>query len=55
MAAAIYASFFDENRNRLEILLGDIGKYIYILNPAICSVLVVGGFCNLEWVVLDLP
>lgn len=48
MAAAIFASFFDENRSYLEILLGNIEELRHILDSGTCSVLMVGGFCNLE-------
>ena len=49
MAAAIYASFFsDENRNYLEILLGNIEEFTHILDSDTCLVLMVGTFCNLE-------
>lgn len=50
MAAVVYTSFLDENRNCWEILLGDIWEFILILDPGTCSALMVGGFCNLEWV-----
>ena len=48
MAAAIYASFFDENRSYFEILLDNIEDFTHILDSGTCSVLMVGGFCDLE-------
>lgn len=50
MAAVVYARFSDENRNCLEILLDNIEKLTCILYLGTCSVLMVGGFSNLELV-----
>lgn len=50
MAAVVYARFFDENRNCLEILLDNIEKLTCILYLGTCSVLMVGRYSNLELV-----